>query len=59
MFTAANRCGAIALDDVNTKAASARGPNQSDTIKAAQDALVAIGGVLAANSIVTVVCNSK
>jgi hypothetical protein len=59
MFTAANRCGAVAMDDVNVKAASARGPNQNDTIKAAQDALEKAGGVLSANSIVTVVCNTK
>jgi hypothetical protein len=47
------------MDDVNVKAASARGPNQNDTIKAAQDALEKAGGVLSANSIVTVVCNTK
>jgi hypothetical protein len=59
MFGPQNRCGAVALDDVNVKAASARGPNSNDTIKAAQDALVKSGGTLAANSIVTVVCNTK
>ena len=59
MFGPQNRCGALALDDVNVKGASARGSNSNDTIKAAQDALVKIGGTLAANSIVTVVCNTK
>jgi hypothetical protein len=41
------------------KFASARGPSASDTIRAAQDALVKVGGTLAADSIVTVVCNTK
>jgi hypothetical protein len=54
-----NKCGALALDEAGGRFASARGPSPSDTIRAAQDALVKVGGTLAANSIVTVVCNTK
>jgi hypothetical protein len=54
-----NKCGAVALDEAGGKFASARGPSASDTIRAAQEALVKVGGTLAADSIVTVVCNTK
>ena len=56
---ATNKCGAVALDEAAGKFASARGPSASDTIRAAQDALVKVGGTLGADSIVTIVCNTK
>ena len=59
MSGAQNKCGAVALDEANGKFASARGPSTSDTIRAAQDALVKVGGTLAADSIVTVICSTK
>ena len=56
-----NRCGAILLDDtVNPAVAGlAQGPNNNDTIKAAAEVLSKKGGNLGANTIVTVVCNTK
>lgn len=59
MSGAQNKCGAVALDEPNGKFASARGPSASDTIRAAQDALVKVGGTLAADSIVTIICSTK
>ena len=59
MFGALNKCGAVALDEAGGKFASAHGPSASDTIRAAQDALVKVGGTLAADSIITVVCSTK
>src|SRR5665213_1042583 len=53
------KCGAVGLDEAGGKFAKASGANTTDTIKAAQDALVKVGGTLAADSIVTVVCNTK
>jgi hypothetical protein len=58
-FGLANKCAAVALDEAGGKFASAHGPSTSDTIRAAQEALVKVGGTLAADSIVTVVCNTK
>jgi len=54
-----NKCGAVALDEPAGKFASARGPSSSDTIRAAQDALVKVGGTLTADSIVLIVCSTK
>jgi len=55
------RCGTILLDDtVNPAVAGlALGPNNNDTIKSAAEALSKKGGSLGANTIVTVVCNTK
>jgi hypothetical protein len=55
----AAKCGALAIDEAGGKFASGWGANQSDTIRAAEEALVRFGGALSANSIVTVVCNSR
>jgi hypothetical protein len=55
----AAKCGALAIDEAAGKFASGWGANQSDTIRAAEEALVRFGGALSANSIVTVVCNSR
>lgn len=59
MSGSTTKCGALALDQAGGKYASSRGPTPSDTIRAAQDALVKVGGTLAADSIVTVICNSR
>jgi hypothetical protein len=59
MSGAQNKCGAVALDEANGKFAIAHGASTSDTIRAAQDALVKVGGTLAADSIVTIVCSTK
>ena len=55
----AAKCGALAIDEAGGKFASGWGATQSDTIRAAQEALVRFGGALTADSIVTVVCNSR
>ena len=54
-----NKCGAVTLDEAGGKFARGQGPSQSDTIRAAQDALVKVGGNLAADSVVAIACNSK
>jgi hypothetical protein len=56
-----NRCGAILLDDTVSPpvAGLAQGPDNNDTIKAAAEVLSKKGGNLGADSIVTVVCNTK
>jgi hypothetical protein len=59
MSGATNKCGALALDENAGTFASAKGPTSSDTIRAAQDALVKAGGTLTTDSVVTVVCNTK
>ena len=59
MSGSTNKCGALALDESAGKFASAKGPTTSDTIRAAQDALVKAGGTLTTDSVVTVVCNTK
>lgn len=59
MFGEKFRCGAVTLDEAAGKIGSATGPNINDTIKAAQDALVAAGGTLGANTIASSACNAR
>jgi hypothetical protein len=59
MSGTANKCGAVALDEGAGRFAKASGPSVSDTIRAAQDALVKVGGTLAPDSVVAVVCNTR
>lgn len=56
---AQKKCGALVIDEAAGKYAWAWGPTQSDTIRAAQDSLVELGGAIAADSVVSVICNTK